>query len=273
MYVGLLTARFRDKSFAQIAEFAGESGFAAIEAHVRDVVPAEVLADDGAAVRTILGAAGVRLSALSLFRKYEFGTDDAGAYADELVETVRAAGVLGLDTVCALLGFPAGGGDKLASIRELAPAVFEPAAAEAERHGVRIALENWWATSLQHLEHFAAVVECLPERVGFNFDPSHLMWQGIDYLAAVEEFGPRIYHTHAKDTFVDQAALRRRGVVSGRGWWRYVIPGLGGVRWGEYIGALKLAGYDGVLSVEHEDRAFEAEPGFRLALRFLSTLT
>ena len=144
-----------------------------------------------------------------------------------------------------------------------------PAAAEAGKRGVRIALENWFSTCLQNLDHFAAVVEALPESVGFNFDPSHLCWQEIDYLAAVKEFAPRIYHTHAKDTAVDAAALRRKGVLE-RGWWRYVIPGFGIVDWGQYIGALRLAGYDRVLSVEHEDRAFEAEEGFERAIAFLS---
>jgi sugar phosphate isomerase/epimerase len=267
--VGLLSARFRDTGFAEIAAFSSGAGYARIEAHTSHVVPAEVLADDGAAAKKTLADSGVRLSALSHFRKYVFGTEDAESYSRELVETVRAAEVLELDTVCALLGFPAEGKDKLACIREMAPAVLGPAAAEAGKRGVRIALENWFATCLQNLEHFQAVVEALPESVGFNFDPSHLSWQEIDYVAAVGEFAERIYHTHAKDTAVDEAARRRKGVLE-RGWWRYVIPGFGIVDWGQYIGALRLAGYDGVLSVEHEDRAFEAEDGFERAIAFLS---
>ncbi len=269
MHIGLLTARFKGKSFEEIAAWAGGAGFAALEAHTRDVVPAEVLADDGVAVKKILASAGVRLSALSHFRGYQMATEDADLYAGELVETVKAAEVLGLDTVCALIGFPTEGKDKLTSIREDLPALFEVPAAEAQKRGVRLAFENWWATCLQTLEHFAAVVEFLPENVGFNFDPSHLLWQEIDYLSAVGEFAARIYHTHAKDAAVDRAVLARKGVLED-GWWRYVIPGLGSVRWGEYVGRLRLAGYDGVLSVEHEDRAFEAEEGFVLALKSLS---
>ncbi len=272
MHIGLLTARFKDKSFEEIAAWAGGAGFAALEAHTRHVTPAEVLADDGAAVKKTLAAAGVRLSALSHFRGFELATDDADIYARELVETVKAAEVLGLDTVCALAGFPAKGKDKLASIREHLPALFEAPAAEARKRGVRIAFENWWATCLQTLEHFAAVVEVLPENVGFNFDPSHLLWQEIDYLSAVGEFAARIYHTHAKDTEVDRAVLARKGVLE-RGWWRYVLPGLGAVSWGEYVGRLRRAGYDGVLSVEHEDRAYEAEEGFTLALKYLERFT
>jgi sugar phosphate isomerase/epimerase len=266
----LLSARFKDTSFEDIAAFAGRAGFGRIEAHTRDVVPAEVLADDGAKVKKVLAENGVHLSALSVFRKYVFGTDDAEAYARELDETVRAAEVLGVKVVCALLGFPAEGRDRLESIREFAPAIFEPLGAEAAKRGVSIAFENWWATSLQDLEHFAAVVELLPENVGFNFDPSHLYWQQIDYLSAVGEFAPRIFHTHAKDTAVDDAVLRRRGVLAGRAWWRYCIPGFGRIDWGEYVGRLRLAGYDGVLSVEHEDGTFEAEEGFEKAIAHLS---
>ena len=269
MHIVLLTAMFKDKSFEEIAAWAGGAGFAALEAHTRDVVPAEVLADDGASVKKTLTASGVRLSALSHFRGFDLATEDADVYARELIETIKAAEVLGLDTVCALTGFPAEGKDKLTSIREHLPALFEAPAAEAQKRGVRIAFENWFATCLQTLEHFAAIVEALPEQVGFNFDPSHLLWQEIDYLSAVGEFAPRIYHTHAKDTEVNRAVLARKGVLE-RGWWRYVIPGLGSVRWGEYVGRLRLAGYDGVLSVEHEDGAFEAEEGFTLALKYLS---
>jgi sugar phosphate isomerase/epimerase len=57
-----------------------------------------------------------------------------------------------------------------------------------------------------------------------------------------------------------------------KGWWRYVIPGLGVVDWGQYVGRLKLCGFDGVLSVEHEDRAYQAEEGFALALKYLGRL-
>ena len=106
------------------------------------------------------------------------------------------------------------------------------------------------------------------ENFGLNFDPSHLLWQEIDYLAAVAEFAPRIFHTHAKDCVIDDAALRRLGVLE-RGWWRYSIPGTGRVAWGEYLGRLRDVGFDGAVSIEHEDRTFGAEEGFRAGARFL----
>jgi sugar phosphate isomerase/epimerase len=111
-----------------------------------------------------------------------------------------------------------------------------------------------------------ALVEA--DNFGLNFDPSHLLWQDIDYLHAVEVFGPRIFHTHAKDTEIMQ---RRRAWVGNQasGWWRYVIPGLGAVDWGAYIACLRRVGYNGVLSIEHEDSAVGREEGFMIAARYL----
>jgi sugar phosphate isomerase/epimerase len=89
--------------------------------------------------------------------------------------------------------------------------------------------------------------------------------------AAVYEFRDRIFHVHAKDVTVEPVRLARVG-YAGDGWWRYVLPGYGRIRWGEFIGTLRKIGYDGVLSIEHEDSAFPAEEGFVKATRYLNTL-
>jgi sugar phosphate isomerase/epimerase len=275
MHVGLLTARFgAERRIEEIVQWAAGAGFKAMEVtcgptgHLR---PEKVLADDGTGTRRLFEKAGIRISSLACYRRYEFGTPQTEAYLKDLRQVMDAAKCLGVETVCALLGFPAAGKDKLTSINEFLPPAFGPVAEEAGCAGLRIAFENWYATCLQNLEHFAAVARLTPANVGFNFDPSHLCWQEIDYLAAVTEFAPRIFHTHAKDVAVDEAALRRLGVLE-KGWWRYVIPGLGVVDWGQYVGRLKLCGFDGVLSVEHEDRAYQAEEGFALALKYLGRL-
>jgi sugar phosphate isomerase/epimerase len=93
----------------------------------------------------------------------------------------------------------------------------------------------------------------------------------VDYLEAVHRFGDRIFHVHAKDCLVSQHTLRRVGVL-GKGWWRYCIPGYGGIDWGEFIAHLRSVGYDGVLSIEHEDSAFGREEGFRKGKRHLAQL-
>ena len=271
MDIGLLTAPFgKDMKFQEIAEWSAKAGFKALEviagpgAHIS---ADDVLPDDGKKIRKILSDSGIRISSLACYWLME-----PEEYTRRMNAMIAAAQALGVDVVCALAGFPAAGKTKMQTIREVVPGVYAPIAAEAEKRGVKIAFENWFATNLQHLDHFRALTEVLPQpNVGFNFDPSHLAWQEIDYLAAVEEFSPRIFHTHAKDVLISKARLARLGVLEG-GWWEYVIPGLGCVRWGEYIRTLRRKGYNGVLSIEHEDGAFNAKEGFEKGLRFLSVL-
>jgi len=84
-------------------------------------------------------------------------------------------------------------------------------------------------------------------------------------------FGKRIHHTHAKDTEVLNFKLRKVGVLD-EGWWRYRIPGRGGIDWKAYVTALKEVGYDSVLSIEHEDPFFGPEAGFLDGKRFLESI-
>ena len=93
---------------------------------------------------------------------------------------------------------------------------------------------------------------------GLNLDPSHLVWLGIDHERVVRDYASRLLHVHAKDMEVDRDGLYRNGVVSlGMGWQIPRLPGLGEVRWDRFLSQLYRVGYDGVVSVEHEDRAFE----------------
>jgi sugar phosphate isomerase/epimerase len=116
------------------------------------------------------------------------------------------------------------------------------------------------------------------DNFGLNFDPSHLVWQFIDIERAIREFGPRIFHVHAKDMEVDRDGLYEQGVLSqGMGWQNARLPGLGEVRWDRFMAALYAVGYDWVISIEHEDRKFEGEldlvqRGFLLARNTLRPL-
>jgi sugar phosphate isomerase/epimerase len=118
--------------------------------------------------------------------------------------------------------------------------------------------------------------EIIPDaNFGLNFDPSHLVWQFIDYERAVYDFADRIFHVHAKDMEVDRDGLYEHGVMSkGIGWQVPRLPGLGEVHWDRFVAALYGIGYDFVLSVEHEDRGFEGSEelvkrGFEIAYRTL----
>ncbi|KPK82555.1 MAG: hypothetical protein AMJ81_09745 [Phycisphaerae bacterium SM23_33] len=278
MQIGILTARFDAKEWPldKIITWAGENGIDCLEVAVgRHLDPGRLLAEKGqVALNRKLESAGVKISSLARYAT-QINDPDAAVRAEQakgLLTTIQAAESLGVDTVCVLAGLPAPGKTKMQTIRQDLAEVFAPALQEAARRGVKIALENWFATNIQHLEHWKAIFQVLPqENFGLNFDPSHLLWQGIDHLAAVEEFAPRIFHTHAKDCAVNDAALRRLGVLEG-GWWRYTIPGTGRIAWGEYLGKLREVGFDGAVSIEHEDRTLGAEEGFRMGAAYLRRL-
>src|SRR5207245_9339733 len=103
--------------------------------------------------------------------------------------------------------------------------------------------------------------EIVPDdNFGLNLDPSHLVWQFIDYTRAVRDFSSRVFHVHAKDMEVDRDGLYEQGVMSlGMGWQVPRLPGLGEVRWDRFLSALYAIGYDSYVSIEHEDRRFEGD--------------
>ena len=102
--------------------------------------------------------------------------------------------------------------------------------------------------------------EMIPgDSFGLNLDPSHLVWQMIDYERAVYDFGDRIFHVHAKDLEIHRDGLYDHGVMSvGMGWQVPRLPGLGEVRWDRFFAALYAVGYDRRGRVEHEDRSSRA---------------
>src|SRR5207245_1083121 len=135
--------------------------------------------------------------------------------------------------------------------------VWPPLVRFAREHDVTIAIENCpmifsadeWPGG-RNLAYSPAIwrrmFEIVPDdNFGLNLDPSHLVWQFIDYTRAVRDFASRIFHVHAKDMEIDRDGLYEQGVMSlGVGWQVLRLPGLGEVRWGRFIGALYAAGED-----------------------------
>lgn len=114
--------------------------------------------------------------------------------------------------------------------------------------------------------------------IGANFDPSHLIWQGMDPVAAIRELQGAIYHVHAKDTRIDAINTAKNGVLDtkhysdelNRSWvFRTVGYGNGETYWRDMISTLRLCGYDRVLSIEHEDSVMTIDEGLRKAVDFL----
>lgn len=274
MQIGILTSPFRNEPLDYVIEFAGKNGIDALEVAsgpgAKHIDTSALSRSDADAIRKMLDKHGVRISSLAWYTNATApdARDKIGADYRKLID---AAVMLGVDVVCTLAGMPVEGKDKLKTIEEDCSKVFPPVLDYAAEKGVKVALENWFATCLQGLAEFDKMFEVIPHaNFGLNFDPSHLVHQGIDYIAAVHRFSGRIFHTHAKDTEIRDDRLAYLGNQA-KGWWRYVIPGYGRVRWGEYVAALRKVGYDGVLSIEHEDGTFGVEEGFIKGKNYLRT--
>jgi len=145
--------------------------------------------------------------------------------------------------------------------------------------GVRFALEVHPTEIAFDLYSAERALEALDHReeFGFNFDPSHLLWQGIDPVEFIRAFPDRIYHVHVKDAIV--ALNGRTGILAShlnfgdpRRGWDFRSPGRGGVNFEEIIRALNAIGYDGPLSVEWEDVGMDREAGAREAREFVERL-
>ena len=123
--------------------------------------------------------------------------------------------------------------------------------------------------------------EAVGDVIGANFDPSHLIWQGMDPVAAIRELKGAIYHVHAKDTKIDKYNTAKNGVLDvkhygdelGRSWvFRTVGYGNNESYWRDLVSNLRLCGYDRVLSIEHEDSVMSIDEGLRKAVTFLKDI-
>ena len=155
---------------------------------------------------------------------------------------------------------------------------WKEAGAFAEAHGVRIAFEMHPGFCVYNPETLLRLRKAVGPVIGANFDPSHLIWQGMDPVAAIRELAGAIYHVHAKDTKVDKYNTAKNGVLDTkhygdeihRAWvFRTVGYGNGETYWRDLVSNLRLCGYDRVLSIEHEDSVMTIDEGLRKAVSFL----
>ncbi len=285
MRLGLLTAAFPGLSLEAVADWAAANGFGALEiacwprqegaarryAGVTHI-DVDALDDAGAArIRAMLDERGLVISALAYYPNHLHPDPDERERVNTHLRTVIAAARrLGVGIVGTFVGR-----DRTRTVPESLDEfarTWPPLVRAAAEHDVRIAIENCpmifsldeWpgGTNLAHSPAiWREMFRRLPdENFGLNLDPSHLLWQMIDHERVVREFATRIFHVHAKDMEIDREGLYEQGVLSaGIGWQIPRLPGLGQVRWDRFISALYRAGYDHVLSVEHEDRAFEGD--------------
>ena len=147
--------------------------------------------------------------------------------------------------------------------------------------GSRIAFEMHPGFCVYNPETCKKLRDAVGPVLGANFDPSHLIWQGMDPVAAIRELAGAIYHVHAKDTKLDAYNIARNGVLDTkhysdeihRAWvFRTVGYGNGETYWRDMVSNLRLCGYDRVLSIEHEDSVMTIDEGLRKAVAFLKDI-
>ncbi len=152
----------------------------------------------------------------------------------------------------------------------------------AKAHGVdHIAFEMHPGFCVYNPATLLRLREAVGDVIGANFDPSHLIWQGMDPVAAIRELKGAIYHVHAKDTKIDKYNTAKNGVLDvkhygdelGRSWvFRTVGYGNNETYWRDLVSNLRLCGYDRVLSIEHEDSVMSIDEGLRKAVTFLKDI-
>jgi sugar phosphate isomerase/epimerase len=282
MKLGIFTAAFPGKSLEEVAAWTAENGFETLEiacwplekasrryAGVNTIDVVDFDSAKAKEVHAILDNYGLSISALGYYPNPMYADPEhREKVIDHLKKVFLAAELLEVDIVGTFVGrdkdknIP----DNLEAFAEIWPPIVKYAA----DHQVKIAIENCpmifsydeWPGG-NNLASSPALWkkmwEIIPDdNFGLNLDPSHLILQMIDYERVVFDFKDKIFHVHAKDLEIDREGLYQNGVLSqGMGWQVPILPGLGDIDWGNFISALYRVGYDYVISIEHEDRAFE----------------
>jgi sugar phosphate isomerase/epimerase len=300
MKLGFVSAILPDLGLEEVVSFAREEGFACVElmcwpkgradrryAGVTHIEVEDFGEADASRIREMMEGAGVSISGLGYYpNPLVADAAEANTYIEHIKKVIAAARLLDVEVVNTFIGR-----DWTRSVDENWPRfleVWKPLVQFAEDHGRRIGIENCpmfftndeWPGG-KNLAHSPAVwrrmFEEIPsESFGLNFDPSHLVWQQIDYVGPLYEFRDRIFHVHAKDAKVDKTKLHDVGILATPLEWHLPkLPGLGDVAWGKFLSALTDIGYRGPVCIEVEDRAFEPElerrkAALRLSRNYLS---
>jgi sugar phosphate isomerase/epimerase len=263
----------------EIAQFAETTGFHSMElsAWPQSALNADEITDARIKeIRTDLDSRDIQISALGYYPNYlAADKQEAAEYRRYLRKVLQLAHRMNVPTVCTFAGQTPG--RAVEDCLQPFATIFTEFCAEAEDLDIRIGIEN--CPMLDHKartgenmayspEIWAAMFEAVPSQaLGLEIDPSHLVYLGIDYIQAIQDFGDRIVHFHAKDIDIDERKRATLGFYGqafgklggfGNGWWRFRAPGWGVVDWYRVITALTDAGYEGNLDIEHEDEVFAA---------------
>ncbi|NOZ64624.1 MAG: sugar phosphate isomerase/epimerase [Caldiserica bacterium] len=263
--------------------FAKDIGFQGMEVNARPgsefMKIWEEKSEEG--IRELLDKYKIKITALATYMNHLSPDKEERKEANtHLLALIEIASKLGIETVATFAGrIPE------LSVEENIPEfkkVFTPVVKKAEERGIKIAIEN---CPMMHGHPFRGIniayspkiweimLEEIPSpSLGLEFDPSHLLWLGVDYIKVLKKFVGKVFHFHAKDTEILEDKIEEE-TIFGKGWWQYRIPGFGEIEWEKIIHILQENAYKGGFAIEHEDPIFSGErreEGLMLGYKYLS---
>ena len=305
MRIGVFTALWGNLNFEQALDTAAAAGVTAVEIGAGGYpgsphCPVDDLLASEAARSTYLDAIhsrGLMLSALSIHDNPVHPDPAVAAAADATFQkAVRLAALLNVPVINAFSGLPAGApGDVMPNWvtcpwppynlemldyqwNQVTIPYWTKAGAFAAEHGVKVAFEMHPGMLVYNVETLLKLRAAVGPVLGCNFDPSHLWWNGVDPVAAIRALGDAIFHVHGKDVMVDHLNVavngcndnKPYGEIPARAWtFRSIGYGHDAKAWKDIVSALRLVGYDYVISIEHEDSLMSINEGFTSAVNFL----
>jgi len=305
MQIGVLTVLFKHLSFTEMLDKVSGMGIKAVELGTGAFAPnphidLERMLEkkaDREAYQKELQDRGMIISALSCHANPLHPDPQVAKMADDIFcKTVQLAMLMEIPVVNTFSGLPAGcTGDRSPNWvtcpwpphfleilkyqwEDVAIPYWKQAAAYAEDHGVKIGIEIHPGMLIYNVETMLRMRDAAGPALGANLDPSHLMWNGVDPVAAVRALADAIHHVHAKDCYVDSLNIAVNGCndhkpydqIANRSWtFRTIGYGHDTKLWKDFVSALRLVGYDYVISIEHEDALMSIDEGLSKALSLL----
>ena len=282
MQLGFVSAILPDLTLEEVLRVAAREGYACVEvmcwprgkaerryAGVTHIDVADLSDADVARIQALVAETGVAISGLGYYpNPLAPDPSEAAVYCEHLRKVIAAARRLGVGVVNTFIGR-----DWTRSVEDNWPRLLEtwrPLLRYAEEQSVRIGIENCPMLFTRDEWPGGKNIAVSPDiwrrlfadlsspHLGLNYDPSHLVWQRMDYVRPLREFAPRLFHVHAKDARVDVERLNEVGILAHPLQYHTPkLPGLGDVDWGRFFSVLSDVDYQGAVCVEVEDRAYE----------------
>lgn len=282
MKMGFVSAILEQYNFEKMIDTASELGFECVEvacwpcgkaerryAGVSHINVDELDEKKVAYIQNYCRKRNIEISSLAFYPNTMDGNlEKRMNNIEHLKKVIHASAILGIGMVTTFIGR-----DQTKTVEEnldLVKEIWPPILKVAEEERVKIAIENCpmlfgpeqWPGGQNLMttpDIWKRVFEILPsDYLGINYDPSHFIWQRIDYIKPIYTFKDKIFHVHYKDIKLYPDKLDEMGIMAyPLEYMSPKIPGLGDVNWGKYISALMDIGYNGYACIEIEDRAFE----------------